>query len=366
MTKSTITRECLEEIVSDPMINQGSEFAMVARIALAAMDSEPVEMPLDYLQGHKDGLEWASQLAEANHPETGDWLYDDPIELAKAIRKGPDMPPVQPVADSEPVAWTWKHLKQWYVTNDEERARELAWDGVKVEQLYRHAQPAAEREQVRSAHAEWSQETFGNVGPVGPLKHLSKEAQEAAEQPGDLSEWADMQFLLWDAQRRAGITDEQITQAMIEKLAVNKQREWPEPKDGEPRLHIKEQPAQVVPDAYVRDEGGRMMLNGVCEPKIGFGTGWNACRSAMLQASPICTCPSGDGSLRWPCPVHPGNSPAIPDSARDALEKALAAMEFMGDTLNNLDAVCTEDVELVAPAFDAVRNVLAAAQQEGK
>ncbi|MGA6650944.1 DUF551 domain-containing protein [Klebsiella sp. K804] len=65
-------------------------------MALAAMDSEPVEMPLDYLQGHKDGLEWASQLAEANHPETGDWLYDDPIELAKAIRKGPDMPPVQP------------------------------------------------------------------------------------------------------------------------------------------------------------------------------------------------------------------------------------------------------------------------------
>lgn len=57
------------------------------------------------------------------------------------------------------------------------------------------------------------------------------------------------------------------------------------------------------------------------------------------------------------------NSPAIPDSARDALEKALAAMEFMGDTLNNLDAVCTEDVELVAPAFDAVRSVLAAAPQ---
>ena len=91
-----------------------------------------------------------------------------------------------------------------------------------------------------------------------------------------------------------------------------------------------------------------------------------ACRAAMLQAEPVCTCPSGDGSLRWPCPVHPGNYPVIPDSARDALEKALAAMEFMGDTLNNLDAVCTEDVELVAPAFDAVRSVLAAATQEGK
>ncbi|MFV7281609.1 DUF550 domain-containing protein [Citrobacter cronae] len=94
------------------------------------------------------------------------------------------------------------------------------------------------REQVRREHAAWSLATFGEVGPVGPLKHLSKEALEAATEPGDLSEWADMQFLLWDAQRRAGISDEQITMAMVEKLAVNKQREWPEPKDGEPRLHV--------------------------------------------------------------------------------------------------------------------------------
>ena len=103
------------------------------------------------------------------------------------------------------------------------------------------------RNLIRRRHAEWSEKTFGNVGPVGPLKHLSKEALEAAADPGDLSEWADMQFLLWDAQRRAGVTDEQITQAMIDKLAVNKQREWPEPKDGEPRLHIKAQPA---PEKY--------------------------------------------------------------------------------------------------------------------
>lgn len=95
------------------------------------------------------------------------------------------------------------------------------------------------REQVRREHAEWSDATFGNVGPIGPLKHLSKEALEAAAEPDDLSEWADMQFLLWDAQRRAGICDGEITQAMIDKLGVNKQREWPEPKDGEPRLHIK-------------------------------------------------------------------------------------------------------------------------------
>ena len=141
MTKSTITREQLLEIIETDHVQCG-EASYLASMALAAMDSESECLPLDYLQGHKDGLEWAAQLAEANHPETGDWLYDDPIELAKAIRKGPDMPPAQPAADSEPVAWTWQHLKQWYVTNDEERARELAWDGVKVEQLYRHPQPA--------------------------------------------------------------------------------------------------------------------------------------------------------------------------------------------------------------------------------
>lgn len=150
--------------------------------------------------------------------------------------------------DSEPVAWTWQYREQWHVTSDPRRAEFVAKDGdVEVFPLYRHAHPAPDHEKVRREHAEWSQATFGNVGPVGPLKHLSKEALEAAAEPGDFSEWADMQFLLWDAQRRAGITDEQITQVMIEKLAVNKQREWPEPKDGEPRLHIKDQPSAVGP-----------------------------------------------------------------------------------------------------------------------
>ncbi|HHZ8515094.1 TPA: dATP/dGTP pyrophosphohydrolase domain-containing protein [Klebsiella pneumoniae] len=247
---SEFSRETLLNIIETDHVQCG-EASALARIALAAMDSESGCLPLDYLQGHKDGLEWAAQLAEANHPETGDWLYDDPIELAKAIRKGPDMPPAQPAADSEPVALQPElakviyHFRDWNEGFPVERFKAdyvISW----MLANYPPMQPAKDREQVRREHAEWSQATFGNVGPVGPLKHLSKEALEAAAEPGDLSEWADMQFLLWDAQRRAGITDEQITQAMIEKLAVNKQRKWPEPKDGEPRLHIKEQPAPVV------------------------------------------------------------------------------------------------------------------------
>ncbi|HDS7081751.1 TPA: DUF551 domain-containing protein, partial [Klebsiella pneumoniae subsp. pneumoniae] len=74
--------------------------------------------------------------------------YDDPIELAKAIRKGPDMPPVQPVADSEPdrnpvlaYADSYRDMAKqgvesvpiWSVITDLER---------NIAPLYRHAQPA--------------------------------------------------------------------------------------------------------------------------------------------------------------------------------------------------------------------------------
>nr|WP_276319733.1 dATP/dGTP pyrophosphohydrolase domain-containing protein [Salmonella enterica] len=149
------------------------------------------------------------------------------------------------------------------------------------------APPASERERIRREHAEWSDATFGNVGPVGPLKHLSKEALEAAAEPGDLSEWADMQFLLWDAQRRAGISDEQITQAMTEKLAINKARQWPDPKDGEPRLHIKEQSAPVVPEEMPKGLAGQIvsLLAHNIGDKFLAQKIWNACRAALLQGS---------------------------------------------------------------------------------
>nr|WP_227637234.1 DUF551 domain-containing protein [Klebsiella michiganensis] len=155
MTKSTITRERLEKIKSwretygagSNVMLPAEEAEELARMALAAMDSESGCLPLDYLQGHKDGLEWAARLAEANHPDTGDWLYDDPIELAKAIRKGPDMPPAQPVEDSEPdrnpvlaYADSYRDMAKqgvqsvpiWSVITDLER---------NIAPLYRHAQP---------------------------------------------------------------------------------------------------------------------------------------------------------------------------------------------------------------------------------
>ncbi|HDU2678469.1 TPA: DUF551 domain-containing protein, partial [Klebsiella pneumoniae] len=67
---------------------------------------------------------------------TGDWLYDDPIELAKAIRKGPDMPPVQPVADSEPVIVVGDD------GGDALSYRRLIQSFEPGTKLYLHAQPA--------------------------------------------------------------------------------------------------------------------------------------------------------------------------------------------------------------------------------
>ncbi|HAM2936080.1 TPA: DUF551 domain-containing protein [Escherichia coli] len=110
---TTITKERIELFIKNPLENgltRGEQMEL-ARIALASLGAEPIawadndELPLDYLQGQKDGLEWAAQLAEANHPQTGDWLYDDPVELAKAIRKGPDMPEAAGNSPVTPDGW---------------------------------------------------------------------------------------------------------------------------------------------------------------------------------------------------------------------------------------------------------------------
>ncbi|HEJ8029376.1 TPA: hypothetical protein ACXI3L_004585 [Serratia marcescens] len=96
-------------------------------------------------------------------------------------------------------------------------------------------------------------------------------------------------------------------------------------------------PAPAVPDAIITAPIEAMR----CGPAACYVLGWNAYRAAML-AQPV----SGGYKL--------------PDNVREALTLALQAMEFMGDTLNNIDAVCTEDVEYVTPAFNAVRELLAA------
>lgn len=245
-SKLTITDERLAELVAFRPL-PGTDINSATRDEWMAMAAEL----------HERRKADSEPVAWIVHARTGDQLTTDGGYVANAegilgLHSTPLYRHAQPAKSLELAGWQFKSVNgDWLGLIDEHGKNQAVREGCEVREVFAMAYGVNDRNQVRREHAEWSQATFGNVGPVGPLKHLSKEALEAAEQPGDLSEWADMQFLLWDAQRRAGITDEQITQAMVEKLAVNKQREWPEPKDGEPRLHIKEQPAPVV--TFYRD-----------------------------------------------------------------------------------------------------------------
>ncbi|MCP6623944.1 DUF551 domain-containing protein [Klebsiella pneumoniae] len=134
------------------------------------------------------------------------------------------------------------------------------------------------------------------------------------------------------------------------------------------KLYRHAQPAPVVPKemtagiAVKHWEGGRGSIES-------FVAGYNFCRATMLQASPVCTCPSGDGSLRWPCPVHPGNSPVIPDGWTGN-DKANAAL-MMLDRIETADPVDDDRIdgikrivrELAAaphdtPALNSVQSVV--------
>ncbi len=279
MTKSTITREESVQAVFDLKVGYRLGFAdieilkRVARMALAAMDSEPVEMPLDYLQGHKDGLEWASQLAEANHPETGDWLYDDPIELAKAIRIGPDMPPAQPVADSEPdrnpvlaYADSYRDMAKqgvesvpiWSVITDLER---------NIAPLYRHAQPA----------------------PLVPEVD------------------ADDNFYSWFGREWAeNYQHNQYTTAAKQMLGVMAESAWIAATERQ-----RQKQSVSVPDVKIYEDVpygvGRFKTHRDC-----YCDGWNACRAAMLN-HPSSIQPNTDAATGTEIKHPSSNSPVIPE-----------------------------------------------------
>lgn len=272
ITKEHELRAFITGFLTDPAHDERSANSMTAqvfRIALAAMDAKPVAV----INGAREPVLYGEHIGIA----IGTHLYAappapvvnaEPVADVVAWRKegeertcdirwrrfdvapGPLFAVAQPVAvvpDEMAISDDMNlYQKSFAQGHNACRAAMLNHSENERDMVERVSQPYKLREQVRREHAEWSDATFGNVGPIGPLKHLSKEALEAAAEPDDLSEWADMQFLLWDAQRRAGISDGEITAAMEEKLKVNMARQWPEPKDGEPRLHIKAAPQQEV------------------------------------------------------------------------------------------------------------------------
>jgi len=100
-------------------------------------------------------------------------------------------------------------------------------------------------------HAEWSEKNFGTPqekSAVGPLKHLSKEALEAATAPVGperLEEYADCMFLLLDALRRDGYSGADLTAAMERKMPILEARTYKRTAEGEPAEHDRSIPDKV-------------------------------------------------------------------------------------------------------------------------
>lgn len=291
----TFTKEQLQQIIETDHVQCG-EASALARIALASLEArsrklftcsacgaEGLDEPLESkCHCNEDGAHWIESVVYTAPPapvvDADDNFYSwfgrewhehyqqnqyttaakqmlgVMAESAwKAGRRAAMLQGEAEVVLKELVGWQFKSVNgDWLGLIDEYGKNQAVRDGCDVREVFAMTDSVNKRDAVREAHAEWSDATFGNVGPIGPLKHLSKEALEAAAEPDDLSEWADMQFLFWDAQRRAGISDGEITAAMEEKLKVNMARQWPEPKDGEPRLHIKAAPQQEVTQALAK------------------------------------------------------------------------------------------------------------------
>lgn len=287
---SKLTRERIELIANFhramTLPPSHAEIEELARMALAAMDSESGCLPLDYLQGHKDGLEWAARLAEANHPETGDWLYDDPIELAKAIRKGPDMQPAQPVEDSEPdrnpvlaYADSYRDMAKqgvesvpiWSVITDIER---------NIAPLYLHAQPApvVPKNCVTAEHRRVIEMLLNVCGAAFEL------ADDSCQQDVD---GEDCHVVPDDAfQKLSDALDE------IENTLPTEDIDRPDvflAWSAMPRAALKSilhaQPAPVVPESISVRQAISALESAGAVTTIGqaYKIGWNACRAAMLN-----------------------------------------------------------------------------------
>ncbi|KMG75040.1 Protein of uncharacterised function (DUF551) [Klebsiella pneumoniae] len=228
MTKSTITRERLEELASGQSgfnlrIATLEESQQLARMALAALYSEPVaytdERNLGYIdRGRETAYLWGKQNSEASDVA----LYRH----------------AQPATASEPLA----------VTDDELNAA-LQLHRLKVDG---HSQLS----DAFRAGFRYARRTTPQPAPVVNGEY------------GDAYQGAREDLAIW--KRRALEAEESVR-----------------------RL-------EQINDHLVKEAQGESRMG---EPVI----------AQPAPVAPVCTCPSGDGSLRWPCPVHPGNSPVIPD-----------------------------------------------------
>lgn len=201
-----------------------SEQKELARIALASLTAEPVAGEARFKEEHHWSPCTAAHVAMVLE-NPADWPNYE-VRYLYTAPPAPVVPDEMTMADAimeidakDADRWTgrigfqkgWNACRAAMLDNcatveSRNHAGCSPKNGSKCAAMLQGSQPVSNRDElpeekgaslqlrnlIRQRHAEWSDATFGNVGPVGPLKHLSKEALEAAAEPDDLSEWADM------------------------------------------------------------------------------------------------------------------------------------------------------------------------------
>ena len=233
-------------------------------------------------------------------------------------------------------------MKTYWAELDPEEFRHLKQhtdENAEFMTLYRHAQPAQISEPVLPLQDKDLQgvidalEHHAGINAAGKqvVRHALVELQERRKVERDTEPYG-----FTDGDRRGMIYKPEHSDRLSEPVPVYRHA----------------QPVPGVPPELTEDMEMEYFLRD--DWKGTFRSGWEACRAAMLQENPVCTCPSGDGSLRWPCPVHPGSSPEIPDGYVLVPKEA---------TLDMLKAGAKQ--EMKGEAFQYVwQAMLAAAPQE--
>lgn len=95
----------------------------------------------------------------------------------------------------------------------------------------------------------WSEKSFGNRyvrGPVGPLRHLAKEAIEAADEFENcnrdkaLVELADCLIIYLDVVMRSGSSLPEIVNVACNKMEENEKRSWNKVSGDQPIEHVRD------------------------------------------------------------------------------------------------------------------------------
>ncbi|HBL7684914.1 TPA: DUF550 domain-containing protein [Escherichia coli] len=150
--------------------------------------------------------------------------------------------------EAEPVAWRYRYVKKG-VTDSQGEPWVGDWKYVPTKEDC-NDRPNYEIQELYNLPPAIAAPTRGLVNAVrfyDQVKHTNPPVETGAWK--DAIDWVLKEACL---AVNIGISDAEITAAMEDKLKINMERQWPEPKDGEPRLHIKEPGnSPVTPDGWI-------------------------------------------------------------------------------------------------------------------